>query len=279
MERTYTTFNLSLGQGLAIVTIDNPPLNLLDSAMIADLDRLGLALQEDQETRVIVFESANPDFFIAHADLRMFLPEGPPVTPRDTESIHEILGRFHKLPLVSIAILSGHAIGGGAEFLMALDMCFASLSGARIGMFEVALGTIPGAGGTQRLPQLTGRSRALEIILGCDEFDATTAERYGWINRALPDEELRPFVMSLAKRISSFPLAAIREAKVAVAASTNPIEDGLRAESQAQMRCHSALAGEPSRLLRLIERGAQNPCFEKEQMRDELEKLGRKQNC
>lgn len=141
-------------------------------------------------------------------------------------------------------------------------------------MFEVALGTVPGAGGTQRLPQQIGRSRALEAILGCDEFDADTAERYGWINRAIPDAELESFVMALAYRIASFPAVAVKEAKVAVDASSTALSEGLQGEYQAQVRCAEALAGSPSRLESLLELGAQKQNFELNEMRDALETLG-----
>ncbi|MBT6407778.1 MAG: enoyl-CoA hydratase/isomerase family protein, partial [Rhodospirillaceae bacterium] len=170
--------------------------------------------------------------------------------------------------------IEGRAIGGGAEVLMALDMRFAARSRAVLGMFEAALGTIPGAGGTQRLPRLVGRARALEVILGSDEFDADAAERYGWINRAFDAAVLWPYVNELASRISSAPLEAIKAAKVAVNAAESPLDEGLAAEGAAQGQCFQETAGRPSRMGKFLELGGQQSDFELTQMRDALTRLG-----
>lgn len=266
----YKTLKISKRQGIVSVTINNPPLNLLDSIMLADLDHLSLSLMSDKEAKVVLFDSANPDFFIAHADLNMFSPDAPPPAPRPTESANEIFGRFQTLPQATIGIIEGRAIGGGAEFLMALDMNFAAKGKAILGLFEVAIGAIPGAGGTQRLPRLMGRARALEAILGCDEFNAEIAEKYGWVNQSFASNELRPYVDNLAKRIASFPIESIREAKRAVNASENPLEAGIEAEAEAQIRCFQERANKPSPMQRFMELGGQDPLFERHKMRDTL---------
>ena len=139
--------------------------------------------------------------------------------------------RWRTLPQVTIAQLEGRARGGGSEFALSLDLRFGAVGRAILGQPEVAVGILPGGSGTQRLPRLMGRGRALEAVLGCDDFDAELAERYGWINRALPPAEIGPFVDRLARRIAAFPRLAVRLAKQAVDAAGGALEDGLLEES------------------------------------------------
>jgi enoyl-CoA hydratase/carnithine racemase len=166
---------------------------------------------------VVIFESADPDFFIAHVDITLIqqLPEAGSDRPTTLSFFHEMLEKFRTMPKVSIGKITGRARGGGSELLLALDMRFAAY-GAVLNQPEVAIGIIPGGGGSARLPRLVGRGRALEIVLGCEDITAEVAERYGYINRALPPEELSPFVERLAHRIASFPAEAIALAKSAV---------------------------------------------------------------
>jgi len=229
----YKCLSVQVEQGVAVVTIDHPPMNLLDVSMITDLDRLSRELEGDDELRAAVFRSANPDFFIAHADVSMIqlLPKEPPPKSADLSGFHKMVERFRKLPFATIGMVEGRARGGGSEFLLSLDMRFAAEGRALFGQPEVALGIIPGGSGTQRLPRLMGRARTLEAVLGCDDFDAKLAERYGWINRALPPQELEPFVMELAKRIASFPREAIGLAKAAVDAAEGTTPEGLVEEA------------------------------------------------
>jgi enoyl-CoA hydratase/carnithine racemase len=159
------------------------------------------------------------------------LPDQVPPKSNTIGFVHAIMDRFRTMPKVSIAKLEGRARGGGSEFALALDMRFAAAGRAIVSQPEVAMGIIPGAGGTQQLPRLVGRARALEIILGCDDFPAELAERYGYINRTLPPRELGPFVDRLAYRIASFPDEAIRLAKAAVNAADLPIVEGFIEEA------------------------------------------------
>lgn len=274
MKNTYSRFKISRDAGVMTVEINNPPLNLLDLPMIADLDRLSRELSQDAETKAVVFTSGLTEFFISHADLTMFTNPAPEGSTTSTSSFNEIIGRFALVPQAILAVLRGRAIGGGAEFLLALDMVFADRENATLGFFEVAIGAIPGGGGTQRLPRQVGRGRALEAILGCDEFDAPTAELYGWINRALPGDQLEAFVYSLARRIASFPLPCIAEAKRAVNAAWLPLEQGLEKEAECQVRCLQALSNEPSRMVRFLEAGGQTSDFELRRMRQALAGLG-----
>ena len=225
MSVTYERFRVQSDAGVVSVTFDHPPVNLMDRTMTKELRDLLAVLQKDEVTKVVVFKSNNPDFFIAHADLGMFDGKLTQAPERSTKLnfIHRLFEDYRTLPKATIAVIEGLANGAGTEFAMSLDMRFGALDRAKIGQFEVALGCLPGGTGTQRFAHHLGRSRALEVILGCGEFDAKTAELYGIINRALPPDELHRFVDALAARIASFPLKAIALAKAAVdTASLDP---------------------------------------------------------
>jgi enoyl-CoA hydratase/carnithine racemase len=214
------------------VTFDHGPINLMDRTMLRDLRSLLDLLQADAETSVVVFRSANPNFFICHADLNMFLKDRPAPPRSDRLNfIHTLFEGYRTLPKATIAVIEGRCNGAGTEFATSLDMRFATIERALIGQFEVALGGLPGGTGTQRLPALMGRARALEMILGSDEFDAATAERYGLVNRALPSDKIGPFVSELAGRMASFPLEAIAKAKQAVDCGLGNPAPGLADES------------------------------------------------
>ena len=230
----FRALRVEVDDGVARVTLDHPPINLLDAALIGDLDRLSRELEADREVRAVVFESADPEFFIAHADVELLLRVDllPPPPPEGLGGFHRMVERFRRLPQATLAAVEGIARGGGSEFLLALDMRFAALESAVFGQPEVAVGILPGGGGTQRLPRLVGRGRALEIILGAGDFDAATAERYGWVNRALPRAELRGTVHALARRIASHPAEAVALAKRAVLAAEAGVEEGLRLEAE-----------------------------------------------
>jgi enoyl-CoA hydratase/carnithine racemase len=256
----YPCLSLHLDRGVLFATIDHPPLNLLDLPLMQDLDRLGRELEADAAPRVVVFRSANPDYFIAHADVTLIqtLPREAPPRPKELGPFHRIVERFRTLPKVTIGEIEGRARGGGSEFLLSLDMRFGAIDRAVLGQPEVALGIIPGGSGTQRLPRLVGRGRALEVILGCEDFDAELAERYGYVNRALPPAELRPFVDGLARRIASFPAEAIALAKASVDAAEGPLRDGLLEEQHnfdLSLETHAAQA----RMQRFMEIGGQQP--------------------
>jgi len=228
----YESLQVDVGDGVAVVTLDHPPVNLLDATMIGDLWRVVNSLPDRDDVRVVVVRSADPEFFIAHADLHLIQQLPRDVTERGSEitGIHQFMEQWRTLPQITIAQLEGRARGGGSEFALSLDLRFAATD-AVLSQPEVSVGIIPGGGGTQRLPRLMGRGRALEIVLGCADFDAETAERYGWINRALPPDALGPFVEQLAGRIAAFPPDAVRRAKMAVDAAVGPVEDGLIEEA------------------------------------------------
>ncbi|WP_256259384.1 enoyl-CoA hydratase/isomerase family protein [Streptomyces mirabilis] len=207
--------------------------NLLDEALSQEFDRLGRELEADESVRVVVFQSALPDFFVAHSGLGRVGSASKRVSNTRSFRLTQTIGeRFRNMPKVSIAKIEGRARGGGSEIALAMDMRFAAVGKAIFGHPEVAIGLVPGGGATQRLPRLMGRGRALEVLLGCDDIPAELAERYGYINRALPADELTPFVEKLAHRIASFPVHAIAHAKASVdTGAFNSIPEGLLVEA------------------------------------------------
>ena len=224
----YECLKVRSSQGVAFVTIEHPPINLFDMALILEVDRVGRELEADAEVRAVVVDSADPDFFIAHADVELILAASGEAreTPKEPSLFQQMVDRFRTMPKATIALIEGICRGGGSEFVLSMDMRFAALGKAALAQPEVAVGIIPGGSGTQRLPRLMGRGRALEVILGCEDFSAEQAERYGYVNRALPAEELRPFVENLAYRIASFP------AEAAVLAAEPPMAPGLTEEAR-----------------------------------------------
>ena len=254
----YNCLKIRLDRGVLFVTVDNPPINLLDLPLMQEIDRLGREIEADDDVKVVVFDSANPDFFIAHADVNLILQMPTEVPPKSTTlaPFHAMVDRFRTMPKVSIAKIEGRARGGGSEFVLSLDMRFGALGRAILGQPEVAVGIIPGGGGTQRLPRLLGRSRALEVILGCDDFPADLAERYGYINRALPPDDIGPYVERLAYRIASFPAEAIALAKASVAAAELPTVEGLLEEAH-YFNQSAATDAARKRMRRVLDLGGQ----------------------
>lgn len=230
----YQTLRVTTSDGIARVTIDHPPINLLDLTMILELDRLGREVEADGSLRVVILDSADPEFFVAHADVGLIqsLPLDDTARHDELGGFHAIVDRFRTMPKATIAVVDGIARGGGSELALSFDMRFGTLGRTLVGQPEVSVGIIPGGSGTQRLHRLVGRARTLEIVLGCNDLDAATAERWGYLNRAFADGELRPFVDALAARIASFPAAAIARAKASVDAALPSPVDGLLTEDQ-----------------------------------------------
>ena len=203
VDRTYP--------GRWTITFSNPPINMFVPSTIVELGALMTDLEADPSANVVVFQSANPDFFIAHLDV-FKAAERP-----------EVLGlwrdfvlRLSSTPVVSIAKIRGRTRGIGNEFLLACDMRFASRQNALFGNPEVGVGLIPGGGALEWLPRLVGRSRALEFVLSADDFDADVAERYGWVNRTLDDKDLDSFVDALVRRLASFDREVMAAAKAQI---------------------------------------------------------------
>ncbi|CAN5205253.1 enoyl-CoA hydratase/isomerase family protein [soil metagenome] len=211
MVTTYETLRLAIDGGVATVTFDNPPVNVMTLRLMTELDAVFDQFIADRTIRVIVFESADPEFFLAHGDmttaadpaefgaLKIALDQKASLNPM--MRLHE---RLRCLPQLTVVKLRGFARGGGAEFVSAADIRYGSEK-AGLAQFEAPSGILPGGGGTAYLPRLVGRARALEVVLGCDLVDARTAERWGWLNRVVTDDQLDNFVTSFARRVALLP--------------------------------------------------------------------------
>jgi len=193
------------------VTFDNAPINMFVPSTIDELAALMAELEADPTVNVVVFESANPDFFIAHLDVSK-AAERPGVL----DLWRDVVLRLSSMPVVSIAKIRGRTRGIGNEFVLACDMRFASRQSALFGNPEIGVGLVPGGGALEWLPRVVGRSRALEIVLSADDFDAEIAERYGWVNRTLDDGDLDSFVDALVDRLVSFDRDALATAKAQI---------------------------------------------------------------
>jgi enoyl-CoA hydratase/carnithine racemase len=193
------------------ITFNNPPINMFVPSTIVELRALMTELEADPSVKVVVFQSANPDFFIAHLDVAKAAER-----PETLGLWRDFVLRLFSTPVVSIAKVRGRTRGIGNEFVLACDMRFASRQTALFGNPEVGVGLIPGGGALEWLPRLVGRSRALEIVLSGDDFDADIAERYGWVNRTLDDRDLDSFVETLVQRLASFDHEALGAAKAQI---------------------------------------------------------------
>lgn len=220
--------------GVADAVIDHPPSNLVDGAFIAALAGLLRELEADDSIRVVVFTSADPDFFLMHGDVQSILaiPPGEHVPATEPNAAAALFERLRRSRLVSIGVVDGAARGGGAEFLAALDLRYSS-ERAVLGQPEVAMGILPGAGGTARLPHLLGRSRALEVILSGRDVAADEAVRIGWLDALHSHDELADAVHALAVRIAAMPPSSIAAVKAVVDRSLVSFDDGLVAETDA----------------------------------------------
>jgi enoyl-CoA hydratase/carnithine racemase len=196
------------------VTIDNGPINLMGIQMVEELAEIIGKIETAPDLKVVVFDSANPEFFIAHWDV---MEDGAkilamPAGPTGMHPYNDNFARLSRVPAVTISLIRGRVRGAGSEFALATDIRFAG-DRAILGQFEVGAGAVPGGGAMARLSRLVGRGRAIEILLGADDFPAALAAEYGYVNRVLPDAELDAFVDGFARRIAGFNKRAIAETK------------------------------------------------------------------
>jgi enoyl-CoA hydratase/carnithine racemase len=213
--------------GVLFAEIAAPPMNLLGPELVRDLVSLIHRAEADDAVRVLVFRSADPDYFISHVDLTRVTEYRAEAAKLTGEASIALLFRYLGASrLVTIAQIEGRVRGAGSEFVLGCDMRFAARESAIFCQFEPAFGLLPGGGGAQHLTRLMGRARALEVMLSAEDYDAELAERYGWINRALPADALGDFVSSLAQRIARFPAgghAVVKDRVNAIALA--PVED------------------------------------------------------
>ena len=212
-----TTLHVTSEGGVARVVLDAPPVNVLGATMMRELRAVLTTLADDPSVKVIVFSSANPEFFIAHVDIRIgesmdVLQELAAAAPEGVNVFQSMGELIRHQPQVTIVQLTGLARGGGAELVAAADMTFAADT-AGIGQIEALMGSVPGGGGTQYLRERVGRNRALEIVLTGELIDARTAAAYGWINRVVPADRLAETVDRVARDIAALPAGVIEAVK------------------------------------------------------------------
>ena len=203
--------------------------------MLADLNSLAMRLERDRETKVVVFQSANPEIWVCHYDTELLKDMSTEAVSREDAQLldlQSVCERLSKVPQATIAKLEGFARGGGHELALALDMRFAARGKYKFMQMEVGMGILPCGGGASRMARQTGLGRALEIILSAQDYDAEDAERMGTINKALEPDEIGPYVDALAKRIAQFPAESINAFKQMVYESIDkPIAEALKAEA------------------------------------------------
>lgn len=234
MAYQYKLLGVAVQGRIATVTINNPPINIITPALYQELASLVAELKNDDDLTVVVFKSADPDFFIAHYDVSNILEfptDGDAERSLELSDFHIMCERVRTMNKVTIAQIEGRVGGGGSEFAASMDMRFGVTGKTVVNQMEVPLGILPGGTGTQRLPRLVGRGRAMEIVLGADDLDAETAERWGYLNRIYSAGDIDAKVVALAERIASFPVEAVRLAKASVTASDLPLQQGLQEEA------------------------------------------------
>ncbi|WP_227998954.1 enoyl-CoA hydratase/isomerase family protein [Nocardia australiensis] len=265
----YSALRVDVDHGVATITLDNPPVNTIDVAVARDLRHFVERAERDGAIKVIVLTSANPEFFAAHADFKwMFDPEeltslsdpdGDP-TLNPLQQLHE---RFRRLPQVTIAKLRGRLRAGGVELAMAADMRFAAADQTWLGQPETRMGIFPGGGGTQYLNRLLGRARTIEVVLSGDLYGTELAEKYGWINRAMPADQLDAYVDDLARRIAALPdgVAAAAVEAIDAAEASGPVPN-LPEEANAHAKVYPSPPEVVARMRRTVDEGGQTAAGE-----------------
>jgi enoyl-CoA hydratase/carnithine racemase len=258
------------------VTIDHPPLNIFGPEAIPQLNEIITALETDADVKVVVFDSAVEGFFLTHYDFLARLEDTTRLPPGPTglQPLPDMLVRLSRAPVVSIASIRGRATGVGSELALACDMRFASREKAILSQWEVGAGLVPGGGPMARLPRLMGRGRALEVLLGADDIPGDLAERYGYVNRSLPDAELDEFVDALATRIASFDKRAISETKRFAVVASLPPDFEIAPEWDVCLASIMRPAGQ-ERLRMLMERGFHGPGDVEDRLGYHVGQLGR----
>lgn len=259
MAYAYKLLNVEIEGRIAWVTVNAPPINVITLPLYGEIAALSLELEADPNLTVVVMKSADPDFFLAHFDVGAILQ-----FPTDTEAqrdpelniYHAMCERFRTMNKVTIAQIEGRVGGGGSELVASFDMRFGVRGKTKINQMEVPLGILPGGTGTQRLPRLVGRARAMEIVIGAEDLDAETAERWGYLNRIFAPGDIGPFVAALARRIATFPVEAVRYAKESINSADKPLAEGLPDEAYLFQRTLRT-EGAQRNMRRFLEMGGQ----------------------
>ena len=260
LEAEFSQVSVVVEHRVCWATIDAPPVNVMTVGLLTDLIKLANEVAADEGVGTLVLQSVDPDFFIAHFDVEAILKfptDAEPSRAGELSSFHRMCETFRTMPKATIAKVNGRVGGGGAELAASMDMRFGVVGRTVINQMEVPLGILPGGTGTQRLPLLVGRGRALEMILGGIDVDAQTAVSWGWLNRAFASaEELDVYVAFLANRIASFPPTAVRLARASVLnALSDPTEVLLDEAHAFQLTLRDPLSTD--RMRTFLERGGQ----------------------
>jgi enoyl-CoA hydratase/carnithine racemase len=258
------------------VTFNHPPLNIFGPEAIPQLNEIITALETDEHVKVVVFDSAVEGFFLTHYDFLAKLEDTTSLPPGPTglQPLPDMLVRLSRAPVASIASIRGRATGVGSELALACDMRFASREKAILSQWEVGAGVVPGGGPMARLPRLMGRGRALEVLLGADDIRGDLAEKYGYVNRSLPDADLDEFVDALATRIASFDKRAISETKRFVDVASLPPDFEIAPEWDV---CFASIMrpAAQERIKKLMERGFHKPGDVEDRLGYHVGQLGR----
>ena len=258
------------------VTLNHPPVNIFGPKTIPQLNEIITAIETDKELKVVVFDSAIDGFFMTHYDFVAKVEETTSLPPGPTglQPLPDMLVRLSRCPVVSIASIRGRATGVGSELALACDMRFASREKAILSHFEVGAGIVPGGGPMARLPRLMGRGRALEVLLGAEDIPGDLAERYGYVNRSLPDADLDEFVDALANRIATFDKQAISETKRFVDVASLPPDYEIAPEWDVCLASIMRPAAQ-KRIAMLMERGLHKAGDVEERLGYHVGQLGR----
>lgn len=231
----FQTFDVKVEDAIATVTFDFGTVNVQGQEMLADLNSLAMRLERDRDTKVVIFQSANPEVWVCHYDTELLKDMSTEAVSREEAQLldlQSVCERISKVPQATIAKLEGFARGGGHELALALDMRFAARGKFKFMQMEVGMGILPCGGGASRMARQTGLGRALEIILSARDFDADEAEAMGTINKALDADKIDAYVNTLARRIAKFPADSINACKRMVYESIDkPIDEALKAEA------------------------------------------------
>ena len=200
--------DLQIENGVGVVTFNRPPSNAYDAAMLTGLRDCVLRIADDAAVRVAVLRSANPKFFCPGADIGVLQSSSRAQFANFLTIAHESVDAIARTPKLFIAAIAGHCIGGGLEIALACDIRLASAGKYRIGLAEVNLGLSPGMGGTQRLPRLIGRSKALQMMVTGDPVGPEEALALGIVDRLIPAEQFDTEVMAYAKKLAAGPTMA-----------------------------------------------------------------------
>jgi enoyl-CoA hydratase/carnithine racemase len=284
VQDVYGPLRVAVSDGVAEVVIDHPPTNLVDAGFIAALIGLLADLEADQATgvptvRALVFRSADPDFFLMHGDVNgiLAMPTGGPAERALEPNVAAAtFQRVSELPIVSVGLIDGAARGGGAEFLTALDFRIGTPRTV-LGQPEVAMGILPGAGGTSRLPRLLGRGRALDIILTGRDVGAEEAVAIGWLDVVVQPDELEADGRLFAGRVAAMPPASVAAVKrvVDVSIGTRDLTLALTAETDAFGRL-IASGGHQGPMRRFLDAGGQTRQGEVARMAEIVEAMLRR---